>query len=99
MILINSNLRGLQAGLVSIVETNVEWQKFEWMESTYQTLRKTFANARAEFEGRYQPRGISTTALGAWTVVVTGSDTTGCGRWSYITNGGKDGKRLTYVTV
>jgi hypothetical protein len=32
-------------------------------------------------------------------VVDAGSDATGCGRWSYITYGGKGGKRLTYITV
>jgi hypothetical protein len=46
MISMNSNVRELQAGLVSTVKTNVEWQKFDWRENTYQTLRKTFGNAR-----------------------------------------------------
>jgi hypothetical protein len=62
LISINSNLRGLQAGSVSIVETNVEWQKFEWRKNTYQTLRKTFGDTGVEFstskaklEGRYKP--------------------------------------------
>jgi hypothetical protein len=32
-------------------------------------------------------------------VVDAGSDATGSGRWSYITYGGKRGKRLTYITV
>jgi hypothetical protein len=82
----------------------VEWQKYEWRENTYQTLRKTFGDARVEFstskakfEGRYKPGGNATAALGAWThrVVVAGIDAAGCGRWSYITYGGKGGKRLT----
>jgi hypothetical protein len=32
-------------------------------------------------------------------VVDAGSDATGCGRWSYITYGGKRGKILSYITV
>jgi hypothetical protein len=108
MISMYSNLRGLQSGLVSIGETNVKWQKYEWRENTYQTLRKTFGDARVEFstskakfEGRYKPGDTATAALGAWThrVVDAGCDAIGCGRWSYITYGGKGGKRLTYITV
>jgi hypothetical protein len=49
MISMCSNLGGLQAGLVSIGETNVEWQKNEWRENTYQTLRNTFGDAKVEF--------------------------------------------------
>jgi hypothetical protein len=64
MISMSSNLRGLQAGSVSIIESNVEWQEYEWRENTYQTLRKTFVDAcleystsKTKFEGRYKPRG------------------------------------------
>jgi hypothetical protein len=46
MISMCGNLRGLQARSVSIGETNVEWQKYEWRENTYQTFRKTFGDAR-----------------------------------------------------
>jgi hypothetical protein len=83
MISVRSNLRGLQARLVSIGETNMEWQKYEWRENTYQTLRKTFADAiiefstsKAKFEGRYKPGEAVTAALGAWThrVIDAGSD-------------------------
>jgi hypothetical protein len=62
MISMNSNLRGIQAGSVSIIKSNVEWQEYEWRENTYQTLSKTFGDARVEystsktkFEGRYRP--------------------------------------------
>jgi hypothetical protein len=108
MISMCSNLQGLRDGSVSIGETNVEWQKYEWRENKYQTLRKTFWDARvafstskAKFEGRCKPGGTATAALGAWThrVVDAGCDATGCGRWRYITYGGKGGKRLTHVTV
>jgi hypothetical protein len=64
----------------------VEWQKFEWRENTYQTLRRVFGDGilefstfKAKFEGRYKPGGgASTTALGAKThhVVDAGSDNT-----------------------
>jgi hypothetical protein len=49
MISMISNLRGLQAGSVSIIESNVEWQEYEWIENTYQTLRNTFGDARVEY--------------------------------------------------
>jgi hypothetical protein len=45
MISMCSSLRGLQAGSVSIGETNVEWQKYEWLKNTHQTLRKTCGDA------------------------------------------------------
>jgi hypothetical protein len=86
----------------------MEWKKYEWRKNTYQALIQNFGDAiiefstsKAKFEGRYKPGGTATAALGAWThrVVDTGSDATGCGRWSYITYGGKGGKRLTYITV
>jgi hypothetical protein len=73
MISMSSNLRGLQAGSVSIIESNVEWQEYEWRDNTYQTLSKTFGDARVEystsktkFEGRYKPGGTFTAALGNW---------------------------------
>jgi hypothetical protein len=107
MISMSSNIRGLQSGSVSIIESNVEWQEYEWKENTYQTLRKTFGDARFEYstsktnlERRYKPGGTVTAALGNWThrVVDSGSDATVCGRWSYITYGGERGKRLTYIS-
>jgi hypothetical protein len=63
--------------------------------------RVEFSTSKAKIERRYKPGGTATAAMGAWThrVVHAGSDTTGCGRWSYITYGGKCGKRLTYITV
>jgi hypothetical protein len=71
MISMNSNLRGLQAGSVSIIESNVEWHEYEWRENTYQRLRITFGDARVEcstskkkFEGRHKPGGTFTAALG-----------------------------------
>jgi hypothetical protein len=64
MISLCSNLRGLHAGSVRIGEAHVEWQKYEWWENTYQTLRKTcgdaiveFITSKVKFEGRYKPGG------------------------------------------
>jgi hypothetical protein len=74
MISMCSSLRGLQAGSVSIGETNMEWHKYEWRQNIYQTLRKQFGDtivefstSKAKFEGRYKPGGTATAALGAWT--------------------------------
>jgi hypothetical protein len=38
------NLRNLQAGGLSLIETNVEWKKFEYRENTEKLLRKSFGN-------------------------------------------------------
>jgi hypothetical protein len=108
MISMSSNLRGFQAGSVSIIKSNVEWQEYEWRENTCQTIRKTFGDAwveyrtsKTKFEGLYKPGGTVTAALGNWShrVIDSGSDATGCGRWSYVTYGGRGGKRFTYITV
>jgi hypothetical protein len=108
MLSMSSNLRGLQAGSVSIIESKVECQEYEWRENTYQTLRKTFGDERVEystsktkFGGRYKSGGTVTSALGNWShrVVDSGSNATGCGHWIYVTYVGKIGKRLTYITV
>jgi hypothetical protein len=102
------NLKGLQAGSLSMIETNAEWKHFQYRETTNQILRKTFGGARVEFctsdvsfEGRYKPGGTATAALGNWShrVVGSGRDPTGCGRWSYVTYGGKGSKLITYVSV
>jgi hypothetical protein len=102
------NLKGMQAGSVSMIETNVEWKHFQYRETTNQLLRNTFGGARVEFctsdvsfEGRYKPGGTATAALGNWIhrVVGSGRDPTGCGRWSYVTYGGKGRKLITYVSA
>jgi hypothetical protein len=102
------NLKGLQAGSLSMIETNVEWKHFQYRETTNQLLKKTFRGARVEFctsdvsfKGRYKPGGTATAALGNWShrVVGSGRDPTGCGRWSYVTYDGKGCKLITYVSV
>jgi hypothetical protein len=98
------HLKGLQAGAVSMIGTNVEWKHFQYRETTYQLLMKSFGGARVEFctsdvsfGGRYKPGGTATAELGNWIhrVVVSGRDPTGYGRWSYVTYGGKGSKLIT----
>jgi hypothetical protein len=83
------NLKGLQAGSVSMIETNVEWKYFQYRKTTNQLLQKTFGGARVEFftsdvsfEGRYKPGGTATAALGNWShrVVGSGRNPTVCGQ-------------------
>jgi hypothetical protein len=102
------NLRGLQAGSLSMIETNVEWKHFQYRETANRLLKKTFGEARVEFctsdisfKGRYKPGGTATAALGNWChrVVGSGRDPTGCGRWSYVTYGGKGSNLITYVSA
>jgi hypothetical protein len=102
------NLKGLQAGSLSMIETNVEWKHFQYRETTNQLLKKIFGGARVEFltsyisfEGRYKPGGTATAALGNWSYRLVGGvrDPNGCGRWSYVTYGGKCSKLITYVSV
>jgi hypothetical protein len=59
-----------------------------------------YSTSKTKFEGRYKPGGTVMASLGNWThrVVDSGSDDTGCGRWSYVTYGGRGGL-LTYITV
>jgi hypothetical protein len=60
-----------------------------------------FCTSDVSLEGRYKPGGTATAALGSWNHRVAGSgrDPTGCGRWSYVTYGGKGRKLINYVSV
>jgi hypothetical protein len=89
-----------------MIETNMEWKHFQYRETTNQLLRKICGGARVEFctsdvsfEGRYTPGGTATAALGNWShrALGSGRDSTGCGRWSYVTYGGKGSKLVTYI--
>jgi hypothetical protein len=102
------NIRGLQAGSLSMIETNVEWKHFQYRETMSRLLRKTFGEARVEFctsdvsfEGRYKPGGTATAVLVNWCHrgVGSGRDPTGCGRWSYVTYGGKGIKLITHLSA
>jgi hypothetical protein len=43
------NLRKLQAGGISLIETNVEWKKHDYRENTEKLLRKTFGATRIAY--------------------------------------------------
>jgi hypothetical protein len=84
------NLRKLQAGGISLIETNIEWKKYDYRENTEKLLRKTFGSTRIAYstpyeqveESHYKPGGTVTSALGHWAsrVLRSGKDPTGCGR-------------------
>jgi hypothetical protein len=99
------DLKGLKAGSVSMIETNVEWKYFQYRETTNQILRNIFGgvefcNSDVIFEGRYTSGSTSTAALGNWDhrIVRSGRDPTGCGQWSYVTYGGKCSNIVTYIS-
>jgi hypothetical protein len=107
MISMNSNLRGLQAGSVSIIESSVEWQEFEWRDNTYQTIRKIgdarveYSTSKTKFEGdinQVEPSrlhlAIGRTGLSIQEVMPLAVDAEGMSHM-----GGKWGKRLTYIIV
>jgi hypothetical protein len=43
------NLRQLQVGGISPIETNVEWKKYDYRENTEKLLRKTFGDTRISY--------------------------------------------------
>jgi hypothetical protein len=102
------NLRRLQAGGISMIETNVEWKKYDYRENIEKLLRKTFGSTRIAYstsdehveESHYTPGGTVAAALGhrASRVLRSGKDLTGCGRWSFICLG-KNDKKFAIVTV
>jgi hypothetical protein len=95
-------LRKLQAGGISLIETNIEWKKYDYRAYTEKLLCKTFGSTRIAYstsdeqveESRYKPGGMATAALGHWAsrVLRSGKDLTGCGRWSYTCIGKNDKK-------
>jgi hypothetical protein len=101
-------LRRLQTGGIGLIETNVEWKKYDYRANTEKLLRKTFGSTRITYstsdqhveESHYKPGGTVTAALGHWAIHVlrSGKDPTGCGRWSYICLG-KNDKKFDIVTV
>jgi hypothetical protein len=68
------NLRRLQTGGISLIETNVEWEKYDYRANTEKLLRKTFGSTRIAYitsdehveESHYKPGGTVTAALGDW---------------------------------
>jgi hypothetical protein len=83
------NLRRLQAGGISLIETNVEWKKYDYRANTDKLLRKTFRSTRIAYstsdehveESHYTPGGTVTAALGHWAsrILRSGKDPTGYG--------------------
>jgi hypothetical protein len=65
------NLRKLQAGGISLIETNVEWKKYDNRANTEKLLHKTFGLTRIAYstsdeqveESHYKPGGTVTSAL------------------------------------
>jgi hypothetical protein len=102
------NLRKLQEGGIILIETNVEWKKYDHRSNTEKLLHKTFGSTRIAYstsdeqveESHYKPDGTVTAALGHWAsrVLRSRKDRTGCGRWSYICIGKKD-KKIAIITV
>jgi hypothetical protein len=101
-------LRKLQAGGISLIETNVECKTYDYRANTEKLLCKTFGSTRISYstsdeqveESHYKPGGTATAALGHWAsrVLRSRKDPTGCGRWSYICIG-KNVKKFAIVTV
>jgi hypothetical protein len=102
------NLRKLQAGGISLIETNVEWKKNDYRANTEKLLRKTFGLTKIAYstsdeqveESHYKPGGTVTAGLGqlASCVLRSGKYPTGCGQWSYVCLGNND-KKFAIVTV
>jgi hypothetical protein len=101
-------LRKLQAGAISLIETNVEWKKYDYLANTEKLLRKTFGSTRIAYitsdeqveESHCKPGGTVTAAQGHWAsrVLRSGKYTMGCRRWSYVCLG-KNDKKFAIVTV
>jgi hypothetical protein len=102
------NLRGLQAGGCSLIDTNTEWKWYGYRQNTESLLRKTFRENRAEYstssetvdETHFKPGGTVKSVLGKWANLDldSGSDPTGCGRWSQGCLG-KGQNKLAIVSV
>jgi hypothetical protein len=81
-----SNLRGPQAGGCSLIETNMEWKRYEYRRNTKAILQKKFGAVRSEFstsaekvkDTHFKPGGTVTAVLGKWAnlVIESGSDAT-----------------------
>jgi hypothetical protein len=101
-------MRKLQAGGISLIETNVESKKHDYRANTEKLLRKTFWATRIAYstsderveESHYKLGGTSTAALGHWAsrAPLSGKYPMGCGRWSYIYLG-KNDKKFAIITV
>jgi hypothetical protein len=103
------NLRKLQSGGIRLIETNVEWKKYDYRSNTEKLLCKTFGSTRIAYstsdeqveESHYKPGGTVTAALGHWAsrILRFGKDPTGCGRWSYACLGKNDKKNPSLQSI
>jgi hypothetical protein len=92
-----------------LIETNVEWHRYEYLKKAESTFKLEFGAAKAEcgtsseiFENmHYKPGGTATIALRPLVdnIVDTGSYPTGCGRLTYIMYDGEDSKRNTFISA
>lgn len=96
------------AAVISIAETNVNWELPDqraamgkmlhrtWNNSTFQTSR-----AQEPFLSAYQPGGTATIICDNWTsrVISKGEDSSGLGRWSYIILKGKGTTKVAIITA
>jgi hypothetical protein len=65
------NLRKIQARGIRLIETTVEWKKYDYRANTEKLLRKTFGSTRIAYstsdeqveESHYKPGGTATSAL------------------------------------
>jgi hypothetical protein len=78
----------MQAGSVSLIETNLELHLYEYREKSESTFKLEFGAAKAEFgtsseifeTTHYKSGGSATISLGPWLhrILETGGDPTGC---------------------
>jgi len=94
----------LEADILCIQETNTNWitptiqvAKNIFNTSAYRASKVSTTASNAPTSEHYQPGGTLTAALGKWTARAydIGQDTSGLGRWSYITLRGSN--NITYV--
>jgi hypothetical protein len=81
------NLRRLQAGGISLIETNAEWEKYDYRANTEKLLRNTYGSTKVAYstsdehveESHYKPDGTVIAALDYWAsrVLRYGKDPTG----------------------
>jgi len=97
----------LQADILCLQETNTNWShntntniKSIFNNTPYRQCRIATSASTDPTSLPYQPGGTLTAALGHWTSKAhsAGADTTGMGRWSYVTLHGENNKRYTFLS-
>jgi hypothetical protein len=86
-----ANMVSLQAGIICLTESNVEWQNYSFRQGYKAAFAKLYAAPRHTFSSyskvstMYHKRGCTAIyATDRWThhVQLAGEDSTGAGRWS-----------------